>query len=403
MENLLKENKMKDKIKEIIKKLHKGEKVEKVKEEFKDVIKRTSAEEIARAEEELIKEGVPTEEIHKMCDLHLEAFKESLEEQKPIAPAGHPIHILMVEHQIMLGYGTGLKKIATNLKNFKNFEEAKEGIKNFEGLVEHLLEAESHYLREENVLFPLLEKKGITQPPRIMWMEHDIIRGQKKQLKNLKENYKNLDFDEFVKNLDKLALDFSEVLAGHFMKENQILFPTSLRVLSDQEFREAKAEFDKIGYPSFTPEIAKGITKKEEKEVVLEEGTITFPTGNLTLKEILSIFNTLPIDIAFVDKDDTVKFYSDPPHRIFVRTPQVIGMKVQGCHPQKSIHLVNKILEDFKNGSNKPADFWIQSKGKFIYISYYPVRDKDGNYLGCLEFVQDITEIKKLEGEKRLL
>lgn len=393
---------MKEKIKEIIKKLHRGESVEKVKDEFKDAIKGTSAEEIAKAEEELIKEGMPLEEIKKMCSAHLEAFKETLEEQKPIAPQGHPIHILMVEHNIMLSFGTGLKKISENLLKFKSFEEAKEGIENFEKLSEHLLESETHYLREENVLFPLLEKHGITQPPRIMWMEHDQIRALKKELKNLKENYKNLSYPEFAKKLEDLSIQISETLAGHFMKENQILFPASMRVLTEEEIRGAKVEFDRIGYPSFTPEIAKGRTEEEGK-IEFEEGQIAFPTGNLTLKELWGIFNALPVDIAFVDKDDTVRFYSDPPHRIFVRTPQVIGMKVQGCHPQKSIHMVNKILEDFKKGSNKKAEFWINSQGKFIYISYYPVRDRDGNYLGCLEFIQDITEIKKLEGEKRLL
>lgn len=393
---------MKEKIKEIIKKLHKGQKIDEVKEEFKEAIKGASAEEIAKAEEELIKEGMPIEEIKKMCGAHLEVFKETLQGQKPIAPPGHPIHILMVEHNIMLGYGTGLKKISEAISKCKSFEEAREGIENFEKLSEHLLQSEPHYLREENVLFPLLEKHGITQPPRIMWMEHDQIRALKKELKNLKENYKNLNFGEFKKKLEDLSISISETLASHFMKENQILFPASMRVLTEEEVRGAKVEFDKIGYPSFTPEIAKGITQEVGK-VEFENGYITFPTGNLSLKELWGIFNALPIDVAFVDKDDTVKFYSDPPHRIFVRTPQVIGMKVQGCHPQKSIHMVNKILEDFKKGLSKPAEFWIQLKGKFIYISYYPVKDKDGNYLGCLEFVQDITEIKKLEGEKRLL
>lgn len=394
---------MKDKIKEIIKKLHKGEKVEELKEEFKDTIKEATPTEIAKAEEELIKEGLPAEEIHKMCDLHLQIFQESLEEQKPIAPPGHPIHILMVEHQIMLGYGTGLKKISTQMRNFKSFDEAKDLLSSFENLAEHLLESEPHYLREENVLFPLLEKHGITQPPRIMWMEHDMIRGKKKELKSLKESYKNFKFEEFLNKLDRLSIDLSELLAGHFMKENQILFPTAMRVLSEGEIRGAKKEFQVIGYCSFTPELAKGMVEKGSEEFVFEEGKITFPTGNLSLKELWEIFNSMPIDIAFVDKDDTVRFYSDPPHRIFVRTPQVIGMKVQGCHPQKSIHLVNQILEDFKAGKRDNADFWIQFNERFIHIRYFAVRDSERKYLGCLEFVQDITDIKKLEGEKRLL
>ena len=130
---------------------------------------------------------------------------------------------------------------------------------------------------------------------------------------------------------------------------------------------------------------------------------VELETGTLMEKEIEAIFNTLPVDLTFVDKEDTVKFFSQSPKRIFPRAKAVIGKKVQNCHPHKSIDKVNQILEDFKAGKRDVAEFWINLKERQIYIRYFAVRDKEGNYLGCLEVTQDITELKKIEGEKRLL
>lgn len=128
-----------------------------------------------------------------------------------------------------------------------------------------------------------------------------------------------------------------------------------------------------------------------------------FEGGNLTEKEIEAVFNTLPVDITFVDRNDSVKYFSQGKERIFARTKAVIGRKVQQCHPQKSVHVVNQILEDFRNGRKDMASFWIQLNGRMIYIRYFAIRNRDGEYLGCLEVTQDITEIRKIEGEKRLL
>lgn len=125
--------------------------------------------------------------------------------------------------------------------------------------------------------------------------------------------------------------------------------------------------------------------------------------SSLSKEEIEAIFNNLPVDITFVDSEDTVRYFSQSKERIFPRTKAVIGRKVQQCHPQKSLHVVNQILEDFKSGQRDVAEFWINLKGRLIYIRYFAVHDKDGNYLGCLEATQDITDVRKIEGEKRLL
>ena len=135
----------------------------------------------------------------------------------------------------------------------------------------------------------------------------------------------------------------------------------------------------------------------------MEKGQIVFETGSFSKEELETLFNTLPVDMTFVDKEDTVRYFSKAKERIFPRTKAVIGRKVQQCHPPKSIHVVNKILDDFRNGHRHVAEFWIHSKERLIYIRYFAVRDKNGEYLGCLEVTQDITDIKKIEGEKRLL
>jgi len=133
------------------------------------------------------------------------------------------------------------------------------------------------------------------------------------------------------------------------------------------------------------------------------EDVIDLDTGELNQREIKAIMNTLPIDITFVDKDDTVRYFNRPEERIFPRTKSVIGRRVQMCHPQKSLHVVNRILQDFREGKRDVAEFWINVKGRLIYIRYFAVRDRNGEYLGTLEVTQDITEIKKIEGERRLL
>jgi PAS domain S-box-containing protein len=133
------------------------------------------------------------------------------------------------------------------------------------------------------------------------------------------------------------------------------------------------------------------------------DGTVTFETGTLSKEQIEAIFSGLPVDVTFVDKDDTVRFFSESKDRIFVRTKAVIGRKVQQCHPQKSLHVVNNLLGDFKAGRRDVGEFWINFEGRLILIRYFPVRDKRGEYLGCIEVTQDITGIKKIEGEKRLI
>lgn len=394
----------KETLKNIIKRLHAGADPEKIKEEFKELIKGIESADIAEIEEELIKEGMPQEEIHKLCDVHLALFKESIEKEKVLAPLGHPIHILMEEHKIILKFADDLKSVALNIENkdFSFIKGQKEKLKQIE---ENFKSSTSHYVREENVLFPYLEKHGITQPPAMMWMEHDKIREIEKNIYELIDTHEEMNSGRFVKDLKELAIVLAETLSNHFYKENNILFPTGLKVIADNEWKDIRKEFDDLGYCPFTPDAAKKTTERIEKPTSkpMIEGMVAFEIGNLGYEEIETIFNTLPLDLTFIDKEDIVRYFSQTKDKIFPRTKAVIGLKVQQCHPKKSLHVVTQILDDFKNGSRDVAEFWISLNNRLVYIRYFPVRSKNGDYLGCLEVTQDITNIKSIEGEKRLL
>jgi PAS domain S-box-containing protein len=396
----------KEALKGIIRKLHEGASPEQVTSEFKDVIAGTTPADIAKVEEELVQEGMSPDEIHRLCDVHLGVFKESLERDKPLAPEGHPIRILTEEHSILLRLSADLKKLSGELKGEGGFDCAGEVIDGIVDIVHHLKESESHYLREENVLFPHLEKHGITQPPAMMWAEHDKIREIEKGLFATVDAREKTEFADFAARLDEAALSLAEMLASHFYKENNVLFPAALQVIEEAEWPGIRREFDEIGYCCFTPERPELPAPRAEVRadaVQRDEGMLEFETGSMSAEEVEAVFSSLPVDITFVDKDDAVRFYSESGGRIFVRTKAVIGRKVQQCHPQKSIHAVQQILDDFKAGKRDLAEFWINLEGKLVYIRYFPVTGKDGGYLGCLEVTQDITKIKTIEGEKRLL
>ncbi len=398
----------KEKLKKLITDLNEGLDPEEAKAKFKDIIKDTGPDELAKAEEELVREGMPREKLNKLCDVHLAVFKEQTDQQKILVPLGHPINILMEEHRIILEFVEKLNRNAVMIAKKKGYKSITEEMKVVKDVAHHLKESIKHYLREENVLFPYIEKHGLTEPPAQMWIDHDKIRALEKKLFDTIEaaESKSLKYDEFVNQLLKNVGEVAGILTTHFFKENNILFPASLRLITPEEWNDIRREFDEIGYCCFTPDDAKQPFGKEESGKLPEEvkeGMIEFETGPLPIAFIEPILNTIPVDITFVDDEDKVRYFSRGDERIFVRTKAVIGRSVQNCHPQNSVHVVNQILDDFRKGKRKTAEFWIDLDGQKIYIRYFAVHNKEGKYLGCLEVSQDITEIQKLEGQKRLL
>jgi PAS domain S-box-containing protein len=392
----------KEALKELIRNLHDGANPDRVKDEFRELLRDVTPPEIARVEEELIQEGMPREEIHRLCDVHLAVFRESLQAEEGLAPAGHPVHILMAEHNALLDIAGELACIVQDAHDGR-FDG--EQVAQLASVKADLQASESHYVREENVLFPYLEKHGVTQPPAIMWMEHDRIREVKKAVYALVDDAGRESGADFVGHLREVAVTLNELLHDHFQKENRILFPTALRVMGDEEWVDVRRQFDELGYCPFTPQQALAAFGEDRLPASAAEtaGQVVFGTGAFAPVELEALLNTLPVEITFVDAEDTVRYFNETAERIFPRTRAAIGRQVQMCHPQKSLHLVNRIVQDFRSGRRDVSEFWIQMQGKFVHIRYLAVRDPAGRYLGALEVVQDVTHIRALEGERRLL
>lgn len=392
-------------LKEIIMDLHRGKSVDEVKERFRTLIKDIGATEISQLEQRLINEGLPEEEIKRLCDVHVSVFRDALDLQlSPETVPGHPVHTFKLENAAIEELVGELKGVLDEIAGSREVEPGL--LQHWKELHQRLLQIEKHYSRKENILFPYLEKNGISGPPSVMWAIHDDIRAQLKQVTQLLERTESVSAGELKDKFDSVVRPMLKAISEMVYKENNILFPMCLETLSEDEWKEILDQSDEIGYTLVTPEKKWQPVrddKIEETPVKVPEGYLELSTGMLSLKEIEAIFNQLPLDITFVDKDNTVRYFSQGPERIFPRTKAVLGRRVEKCHPPASVHVVTKIVEDLKAGKRKSADFWIRKNGQMVYIRYLPVRSAEGEFLGVLEVTQNVTEIQKLEGEKRLL
>lgn len=390
-------------LKGIIKDLHAGEDFEEVKTRFIELITDVSPAEIAAMEQELVREGLPETEVKKLCDVHVAVFEDSLSRREGVtAPVGHPVHTFMRENraaeEIIEQLDAVFERIGDPPDHIR-FQAAKQELGE---LVDRLSDVDLHYVRKENQLFPFLEAHGITAPPQVMWAVHDDIRAS---MKSAQEYLGQSEPDAAVTAAKEMAAS----IRGMIYKEEQILFPMCLEVFSESDWVKAAQGEEEIGYAWIRPEEkwdGAPLVEDEVPSVRPPKSVIDLlglDTGMLSLEQINLMINHLPVDITFVDEDDRVAFFSQGKERIFPRSPGVIGRAVQNCHPPKSLHVVNKILDDFKAGAKDVAEFWIQMNGKFIQIRYFAVRSSDGAYKGILEVSQDVTAIRELEGENRLL
>ncbi len=388
-------------LKEVIKELHAGKTVEEVKAKFASVIDGVSPREIAEMEVQLVKDGLPIEEIQNLCDVHAEVFKGTLEEiHHPDQVPGHPIYTLRNENDAISEFIED--RIKVDLKQFE-IEDLKDNVGQLIEDFNLLFDIEKHYSRKENLLFPYLEKYGVTAPPKVMWGVHDEIRSKLKDVKAELSDYKG-NKEIVIQKVEGLITQIVDMI----FKEESILFPMSLETLIEDDWIEIYQESDEIGYALIVPEeewilSRVDLEKMEESQGKVEGGYIKFENGLLSAEEIAGIFEVIPGELSFVDKDNNVKFFTKGEERIFTRTKAVIGRSVENCHPHQSVHIVNKIVEDFKSGEKDSEQFWIQMGEMFILIKFFAVRNKDGEYLGTLEYVQNIKPLMDLSGEKRLL
>jgi hypothetical protein len=228
-----------------------------------------------------------------------------------------------------------------------------------------------------------------------MWSFHDDFR---KTLKSIEDvlNQDLLQKDLLNKELGRLFF----VVLPIIFREEQIVYPVAYRAIPESVWQEMLLQAQETGWCYIKPPKKSEISKKD---ISMTSGMTDLKTGVLKREQIIQLFENLPVDITFVDEEDTVRYFSGGKHRIFPRSNAIIGRKVQNCHPPESVHVVNQIVEAFRNGSKNEANFWINMKGKFIYIRYIALRSSTGEYEGTIEVSQDVTDIRSLEGERRLL
>ncbi len=432
-------------LKVIVDRLASGARPADVKREFHELIKGADAAEVAALEQALIESGTPVEEVQRLCEVHADVFRSGLErgareERMP----GHPVHTFQAENR------EAKKRLrALSFSSLRSLLSLRQAIAELKAII-------THYERKENQLFPYLEKTGFTGPSKVMWGKHDEIR----------EVFRALDqafADADLRRVRALARDLSKRMRMMIFMEERILFPNALKRLSAVDWAAIRRGEDAIGFAWVKPGAewdpalagaapvvaapaaaapvaagagagaggsgarASGLYKNFEAAIarkaagadapapatdpgipgaggtISRDSSIPLSEGALPLDVLDRILTMLPLDLSFVDAEDRVRYYSDSPHRVFPRSPAIIGREVQNCHPPKSVHIVEQILAAFKAGEKDSADFWIEMGGRFIHISYKAVRDDAGAYLGCLEMSMDATDLRALTGQRRLL
>ena len=392
-------------LKELILKLHHGVDVATVRNELVKLMKMVPYGEVVEVEQELISEGeLSDEEVLQFCDIHTEALDGHIDiSSMKIAPPGHPIDTFKKEN---IELGKLVKELREKFDGIKDVKEEEFAGKILEitQLFNLLTDVEKHYLKLENLLFPYLEKNGITGPPKVMWGKHDEVRELLKASVEILAQGAGLSPEELESVFLMVLQPTIDAVEDMIGKEEQILLPMSHDKLNEIEWYEIYTQTPDIGFCLYDPEFEWKPSISELPETEDEsDDIIRLSTGSFRKAELEAILNTLPIDITFVDKNEKVKYYSHGKERIFHRSRAIINRDVKMCHPPSSVGIVGNILDDFKTGREDHAPFWIQMGGKFIYIEYFALRDENGEFLGSLEVSQDLTEKRALEGEQRIL
>jgi len=356
-------------------------------------------------------EQTMTEETSDECireDVHavINMLGDQIDNTMPNLPADHPIMHYLKENEEM-------KRLLLAVEDLVQYPMIKN---QWLELYDKISQYPIHYKRKQNQLYPMLERKGFTRPTTTMWTFDDMVRDEIREAERLLREDQE---EAFIKQQERVLLYARDLME----KEEFILYPTSMALISEEEFEDMKSGDQEIGFAFFEVEHKTTENKvepqpKEQNNFVNDlQALLTkygysaagggdkldVTTGKLTLEQVNLIYKHLPIDISFVDENELVCFYSDTDHRIFPRSKNVIGREVMNCHPRKSAHIVREVIDKLRSGEQDKAEFWINKPGLFIYIIYVAVRDKDGKFRGVLEMMQDCTHIRALEGSQTLL
>ena len=355
-------------------------------------------------------EQTMTEETSDECireDVHavINMLGDQIDNSMPNLPADHPIMHYLKENEEM-------KRLLLAVEDLVQYPMIKN---QWLELYDKISQYPIHYKRKQNQLYPMLERKGFTRPTTTMWTFDDMVRDEIREAERLLREDQE---DAFIKQQERVLLYARDLME----KEEFILYPTSMALISEEEFEDMKSGDQEIGFAFF--EVEHKTTENKVETQPKEQNNfandlqalltrygysagggdkLDVTTGKLTLEQVNLIYKHLPIDISFVDENELVCFYSDTDHRIFPRSKNVIGREVMNCHPRKSAHIVREVIDKLRSGEQDKAEFWINKPGLFIYIIYVAVRDKDGKFRGVLEMMQDCTHIRALEGSQTLL
>jgi DUF438 domain-containing protein len=391
-------------LKDIIKKLHAGEAAESVKGALAQIVRETDSADIVAMEEELIAEGMPVEEVQCMCDLHSQVAREVLVQLPPKqVPPGHPVDTFRRENDALRASVLSMRQAMAAIAALPPAAPAGDHLFRWRVAFNELMDIDKHYARKENVFFSCLERYGITGPSKVMWAKDDEVRAKLKTL-GAALSQSEATADEWKLVGDTVAASALAAIEEMFYKEENILLPMCLDTFTEDDWAAIWASSPRYGWCLVEPREGYKPPEKVIREAIRIAGTeaVQMPTGNLTLEQLIGIFHTLPVDLTFVDSDDRVAFFSEGPDRIFSRSKAIIGRKVQHCHPPKSVDVVDRILHDFREGRQSCAEFWINFHGKFVHIRYFAVRN-EGRYIGTLEVTQELSKVRALQGERRLL
>lgn len=417
----------KDKIealKEVLKALHRGESIGELKQRFKEVLKDISPFEIPLVEQELIREGVPVTEILKLCDLHVELLRDALRPSElRDVPKGHPLDILSSENEYIVKLAESLNMYANVLSRVDQ-SEAIGYLKAIRDIVAELRRLRLHYRKIQMLIFPYLERRGITAIPRVLWGREDQIMVKLRELSMLLE--KSLaDPREYAGKIAEKATDIAREISDLVFREEKILFPAVWILLSESEWAAIHEAARDIGYlvsvdaewipgskPVLPYEVSGVVTEDQIEKLpqefrsaalatlspdtyrVRSEGDIEFKTGFLSKEEVEALFKHLPIEITYADENGRVVFFSESMFRRgFTRTKTILGRRIEYCHPPRLERFVRNVVDELKAGRSDYKEYWTRIGDRIVRVIVSAVRDDGGRYLGVLEIVEDLTDV----------
>ncbi len=391
-------------LKRVIRRLHDGADPAELKTELAGLLDEVGATEVAAMENELMAEGMPEEELQRLSDEHADELGDRLgHEAAAEAVPGHPVHTFRLENQRIRELVATGRRLAASLAAGSGEGGAAAELRSLHAA---LAPVDVHYKRKEYLVFPFLEKAGIVGPPKVMWGVHDEIREKLAAVGELASVAPELGPGELALASSTLLEPCLDQVEGMTDKEDRILWPMCLAHLTQADWEAVRAQWDEHGEGLVRPAgvwlPVLPVLPAHPAEVPPDDA-IRLPSGHLSLHQLTAILNTLPCDVTFVDADGRVAYFSEGSERVFARNRAILGRRVADCHPPKSVHVVERVVEDLRSGARDVAEFWIQLGPRFAHIRYFAVRDERREFLGVLELTQDIAPLRALDGERRLL